>query len=33
VSELGRQVGYKPTTAVDEGVARFVEWYRAYFGA
>src|SRR5437016_1317418 len=33
VSELGRQVGYKPTTPVDEGVARFVEWYRAYFGA
>ena len=33
VSELGWQVGYKPTTAVDEGVARFVEWYRAYFGA
>jgi UDP-glucuronate 4-epimerase len=33
VSELERQVGYKPTTPVDVGVARFVEWYRSYFGS
>ncbi|MDE2579452.1 MAG: NAD-dependent epimerase [Hyphomicrobiales bacterium] len=24
--------GYKPNTSVDEGVKRFVEWYRAYHG-
>ena len=33
VSELARQVGYRPTTPVEDGVARFVEWYRTYFGA
>ncbi len=33
VSELAREVGYRPTTPVEEGVARFVEWYRTYFGA
>ena len=33
VSELARQVGYRPTTPVKEGVARFVEWYRGYFDA
>lgn len=32
VSELASAVGYKPATPVQEGVARFVEWYRGYFG-
>lgn len=32
VSELKRAVGYKPATPVREGVARFVEWYRGYYG-
>jgi nucleoside-diphosphate-sugar epimerase len=31
VTELERQVGRKPTTPVEEGVARFVAWYREYF--
>lgn len=31
VSDLVEDVGYQPTTSVDEGVARFVEWYRGYF--
>ena len=31
VSELERQVGYRPDTPVDVGVARFVAWYRAYY--
>jgi UDP-glucuronate 4-epimerase len=31
VSALVRQVGYKPATTVEEGVANFVEWYRAYY--
>lgn len=31
VSELERQVGYRPSTPLREGVARFVEWYRAYY--
>jgi UDP-glucuronate 4-epimerase len=32
VGRLTRQVGYRPATAVDEGVARFVRWYRSYYG-
>lgn len=31
VSALARQVGYKPTTSVGQGVASFVRWYRAYY--
>lgn len=33
VSELVARVGYKPSTPVSEGVARFVAWYREYFAA
>ena len=33
VSELVKAVGYKPATPVQEGVRRFVEWYRGYYGA
>jgi UDP-glucuronate 4-epimerase len=32
VSELERAVGYRPATTVREGVGRFVEWYREYYG-
>ena len=32
VSELKREVDYKPSVTVETGVARFVEWYREYFG-
>jgi UDP-glucuronate 4-epimerase len=31
VSALVKQVGYKPATTVEQGVAKFVEWYRAYY--
>ena len=31
VEDLVRDVGYKPDTPVEEGVARFVEWYRTYY--
>ena len=33
VSELVDRVGYKPSTPVSEGVARFVAWYREFFAA
>ena len=33
VSSLVNQVGYKPSTTVDEGVTKFVEWYRSYYKA
>lgn len=32
VSELKSAVGYKPTTSIQEGVTRFVEWYCKYHG-
>jgi len=31
VSRLERAVGYRPRTTVDEGVPRFVDWYRNYY--
>lgn len=31
VSALRRDVGYAPNTSIEDGVARFVEWYREYF--
>jgi UDP-glucuronate 4-epimerase len=30
-SDLERDVGYRPATPVEEGVRRFVEWYREYY--
>lgn len=30
-SALQQSVGYKPATSVDEGVNRFVQWYREYY--
>jgi UDP-glucuronate 4-epimerase len=32
VSELIRDVGYQPPTPVEEGVRKFVDWYRDYYG-
>lgn len=32
VTELQRIVGYKPRVTVEEGVRKFVEWYRGYNG-
>ena len=31
VDDLVRDMDYKPATPVEEGVARFVEWYREYY--
>ncbi len=31
VDDLVREVGYKPDTPVEEGVAKFVAWYREYY--
>ncbi len=33
VSDLVRDLGFKPSTPVREGVARFVAWYRSYYGS
>lgn len=31
VEALARNVGYRPSTPVEEGVKQFVEWYREYY--
>lgn len=31
ISDLARDTGYKPQVSVEEGVRRFVEWYRWYY--
>jgi len=31
VDDLVRDVGFKPATSIEVGIARFVEWYREYF--
>ena len=31
VTDLMRDTGYKPDTTVEEGVRRFVEWYKEYY--
>ncbi len=33
VSDLRRAVGFAPSISLEEGVGRFVEWYREYHGA
>lgn len=32
VSDLARDVGFRPSTPVREGVKKFVDWYRGYYG-
>ena len=32
VDDLVRDVGFAPSTPIEAGVARFVAWYRAYYG-
>ena len=32
VADLVRDTGYAPATSLDEGIARFVAWFREYYG-
>lgn len=32
VDDLMRDVGFKPSTSIEDGIASFVEWYRGYYG-
>jgi UDP-glucuronate 4-epimerase len=32
ISAIQRDLGFEPKTTIDEGVPRFVDWYRAYHG-
>ena len=31
VEDLTRDAGFKPETSIEEGVSRFVDWYRSYY--
>lgn len=31
VTDLARDVGYQPSTSIEEGIASFVKWYRGYY--
>jgi UDP-glucuronate 4-epimerase len=31
VDDLTRDVGFKPATPIETGVAKFVEWYREFY--
>lgn len=32
VEALEQDTGYRPSTTVETGIARFVDWYRSYHG-
>ncbi len=32
VDELARDTGFRPCTPLKEGIARFIDWYREYYG-
>jgi UDP-glucuronate 4-epimerase len=31
VEALSDAVGFRPSTPIEEGIARFVDWYRSYY--
>jgi UDP-glucuronate 4-epimerase len=31
IDALVEDVGFRPNTSIEDGIARFVEWYREYF--
>jgi len=31
VSDLVNELGYRPSTSVEDGISRFVDWYRGYY--
>ena len=31
VEDLARDVGFRPDTAMEVGIGRFIEWYRSYY--
>ena len=32
IDDLMQAVGFQPKTAIEKGIARFIEWYRSYYG-
>ncbi|MDQ4061207.1 MAG: hypothetical protein M3145_08925, partial [Pseudomonadota bacterium] len=33
IDALQRDTGFEPRTPIEEGVPRFVDWYRGFYGA
>jgi UDP-glucuronate 4-epimerase len=33
IGAIERDLGFSPTTSIDVGLPRFVDWYRGYNGA
>jgi UDP-glucuronate 4-epimerase len=33
IDSLAEATGFRPSTPIEEGLARWVEWYRGYYGA
>jgi UDP-glucuronate 4-epimerase len=33
VADLSRDVGFEPSTPIEEGLRRFIDWYREFYGA
>ncbi|RYG16319.1 NAD-dependent epimerase/dehydratase family protein, partial [bacterium] len=33
VSDLEREVGFRPSTPIEEGLGRFADWFKGYYGA
>jgi UDP-glucuronate 4-epimerase len=33
IDDLARDIGYQPATNIEDGIAKFIEWYRGYYGA
>jgi UDP-glucuronate 4-epimerase len=32
IDDLNQAVGFQPNTPIEVGIARFVDWYRSYYG-
>jgi UDP-glucuronate 4-epimerase len=32
ISTMQIEFGYQPATSIEQGVAKFIEWYRQYYG-
>ena len=32
IADAQRDFGFAPTTTIDEGIPRFIAWYRGYYG-
>jgi UDP-glucuronate 4-epimerase len=30
IEDLAREIGFRPATTIEDGVARFAKWYRKY---